>query len=96
METPEIILERHEQRIQVLEREISVMKEVQSEIRSMNETLVVLAGELKHTNEHLGRHEQKITEIENVPRIRTREVVTAVIIALASFAVTALLGAIFT
>lgn len=95
MEKPEIILERHEQRIQVLEREISVMKEVQSEIRSMNETLVVLAGELKHTNEHLERHEQKISEMENAPRIRTREVVTAVIIALASFAVTAILGRIF-
>ena len=48
----EVIIERHEQRIKTLERDISAMKEVQAEIRLMNETLVTLANELKHTNEH--------------------------------------------
>lgn len=92
MENVEIVLERHEQRIRKLEEEISVMKEVQSEIRSMNETLVMLANELKHTNEHLGRHERKIEEIENIPKLRTREVVTAVIVAVVTCTVTTLIG----
>lgn len=73
-----------------------MMKEIQSEIRSMNETLVMLANELKHTNEHLERHERKIEEIENAPRKRTREVVTAVIVAIVTCTVTALLGLFFT
>ena len=96
MENVEIVLERHEQRLRTLEQEISVMKEVQSEIRSMNETLVMLANELKHTNEHLGRHERKIEEIENVPKLRTREIVTAVIVAVVTCTVTALLSLLFT
>lgn len=49
----EVIIEGHEQRIKILERDMSAMKEVQAEIRSMNETLVTLANELKHTNEYL-------------------------------------------
>lgn len=38
MEDIEVILERHEQRIRMLERELGAVKEVQSEIRSMNES----------------------------------------------------------
>ena len=53
-----IVLERHEQRLIILERDMSVMKEVQNEIRAMNETLVTLANELKHTNQHLAKHEK--------------------------------------
>lgn len=66
MEDVEVVLERHEQRIKTLERDMTVMKEVQSEIRSMNETLVTLATELKHTNEHLAKNEQKINERQNL------------------------------
>ena len=64
MDAINIILERHDQRLKTLERDISDLREVQNEIRSMNETLVTLATELKHTNEHLARHEQKIDAIE--------------------------------
>ncbi len=92
MESTEIILERHEQRIRSLEQEISVMKEIQSEIRAMNETLVMLTNELKHANEHLVRHERKLDEIESAPRIKAREIVTALIITLISCTVTALFG----
>ena len=60
-----VIIESHEQRLKTLERDMSAMKEVQGEIRSMNETLVTLANELKHTNEHLARHERKIDEIDS-------------------------------
>lgn len=83
MENAEIILERHEQRINAIEKEISDLKAVQSEIRTMNETLVTLATELKHTNEHLARHERKIDEIESHPKMRIQQIVTAIIAALA-------------
>lgn len=83
MENAEIILERHEQRINAIEKEISDLKAVQSEIRSMNETLVTLATELKHTNEHLARHERKIDEIESQPKMRMQQIVTAIIAAFA-------------
>lgn len=67
MEETEVMLARHEQRIKTLEREMVEMKTVQAEIRSMNDTLVTLTTELKHANEHLARHEQKIDEIKSFP-----------------------------
>lgn len=82
MEEIEVVLERHEQQIRTLERDMGAMKEVQTEIRSMNETLLTLANELKHTNEHLARHEQKIIEIDQMPRQRMQQIVTAIIAAL--------------
>ena len=83
MEDTQIVLARHEQKLQILEREVSDLKAVQSEIRSMNETLVTLATELKHTNEHLARHERKIDEIESQPKMRMQQIITAIIAALA-------------
>ena len=79
----EVIIEAHEQRIKTLERDMNAMKEVQAEIRSMNETLVTLANELKHTNEHLARHERKIDEIDAIPKHRMQQIITAIIAALA-------------
>ncbi|MBO7246350.1 MAG: hypothetical protein J6V56_06265 [Clostridia bacterium] len=88
----EVVLERHEQRIKTLEREMSDMKGVQAEIRTMNETLVTLATELKHTNEHLSRHEKKIDEIDNVPKQRMQQIITAIIAALAGGLISAVIG----
>jgi len=88
----EVIIEGHEQRLKTLEREMSAMKEVQVEIRSMNETLVTLANELKHTNEHLARHERKIDEIDSLPRQRLQQIVTAVIAALAGGLISTVIG----
>lgn len=96
MEEAQIILERHEQQLKTLERDISDLKAVQSEIRSMNETLVTLATELKHTNEHLARHEQKIDAIESQPRMRMQQIITAIIAALAGGLISAVIGMIFT
>ncbi len=79
----EVIIERHAQQIKSLQREMSAMKEVQAEIRSMNETLVTLANELKYTNEHLKRHERKIEEIDSVPKQSIQQIITAVIAATA-------------
>ena len=92
MEDAQIILERHEQKIKILERDVSDLKAVQSEIRIMNETLVTLANELKHTNEHLSRHEDKIDAIESQPKMRMQQIVTAIIAALAGGLVSAIIG----
>ena len=88
----EVVLERHEQRIKTLEREMAEMKTVQAEIRSMNDTLVTLTTELKHANEHLARHEQKIDEIKSVPGQNLQQIRTAVISALAGGLISMLLG----
>lgn len=88
----EVIIERHEQRLKTLERDMCAMKEVQIEIRSMNETLVTLANELKHTNEHLARHERKIDEMDAVPKQRMQQIVTAIIAALAGGLISAVIG----
>ena len=88
----EVIIEGHEQRLKTLERDMSAMKEVQVEIRSMNETLVTLANELKHTNEHLARHERKIDEMDSTPKQRLQQIVTAIIAAMAGGLVSAIIG----
>lgn len=88
----EVIIEGHEQRIKTLERDMSAMQEVQAEIRSMNETLVTLANELKHTNEHLARHERKIDEIDAAPRQRMQQIITAIIAALAGSLISTVIG----
>ena len=92
MEEAQIILERHEHRLRALERDVSEFKAVQAEIRIMNETLVTLATELKHTNEHLARNEQKIDAIEDQPRMRVQQIVTAIIAALAGGLISAVIG----
>ena len=77
----EAILARHEQQLHTLERDMGVLKDVQSEIRAMNETLVLLATELKHTNEHLVKHEEKIERISRSPHERWQQIITAAIAA---------------
>lgn len=96
MEEAQIVLERHEQQIKILERDISDLKAVQAEIRTMNETLVTLATELKHTNEHLARHEEKIDAIENQPRMRIQQIATAIISALAGGLISVIIATILT
>lgn len=92
MEDVQVVLERHEQRIITMERDISDLKAIQSEIRTMNEALVTLATELKHTNEHLARHEQKIDAIEGQPRMRMQQIVTAIVAALSGGLISAIIG----
>ena len=96
MEDTHIILERHEQQLKALARDISDLKVVQAEIRKMNETLVTLATELKHTNEHLASHEQKIDEIESHPKVLVQQVITAIIAALAGGLISTIIGMIVT
>lgn len=96
MEEVQIVLERHENRLQRLEHDMSDLKEVHEEIRAMNETLVMLATELKHTNEHLARHERKIEEMDGIPRQRMQQIATAIIAALAGGLISTIIGNIFT
>lgn len=96
MENVQVVLERHEQQLKTLKRDVSDLKAVQSEIRTMNEALVTLATELKHTNEHLSRHEEKIDNIESQPHIRMQQIITAVIAAFAGGLISALISILLT
>ena len=82
MEDAQIVLERHEQKLNSLERDILSLREVQTEIRSMNKALISLAAELKHTNEHLERHERKLDELDAQPKTRLNQIITAIISAM--------------
>ena len=79
----EVKLARFEQRLETLERDVVVIKDIQTEIRTISETLITLASEIKHTNEHLAKQEHKIDVIEQQPRQRLQQIVTAIIAALA-------------
>lgn len=92
MEDVNIVLANHEQKIAMLENDICELKAVQAEIHIMNETLVTLATELKHTNEHLARHEEKINEMEAVPKMRMQQIVTAIIAALSCSIISVITG----
>lgn len=92
MDKVELILERHEQHLKTLQRDISDLKEVQSEIRSMNETLVTFATELKHISENLAKHEKKLDEIDEQPKVRMQQIVTAVIAALSGGIITTIIN----
>ena len=79
-----IVLERHEGRLLMLEREMKELRSVQKEIRAMNESLVVLTNELRHTNEHMKSHGKRLGELERAPTARLREIITATVAALAA------------
>ena len=82
MDEIRISLERHDQQLKTLMRDVADLRAVQSEIRSMNETLVTLATELKNTNVHLSRHERRLEEIESQPKYKLQQIVASVISAI--------------
>jgi septal ring factor EnvC (AmiA/AmiB activator) len=92
MEDVKIILAKHEQRLSTLERDIKELQDIRSELKTMSETLVALATEMKHTNEHLEQNEEKINLIENQPKVRMQQIVTAIISALAGVVISATIG----
>ena len=92
MDDTKIVLERHEQRLKILERDIKELQDIRSELKTMSETLVVLMSEMKHTNEQLARNEKKIDLMENQPRIRMQQIITAIVSALAGVIVSATIG----
>lgn len=94
MEEVCVVLERHDQHIKSLQHQVDDLKGVQSEIKVMSETLITLTNEIKHTNEHMARQEQRIEEIEKQPRARLNQITTAIIAALAGGIITAIISAI--
>ncbi len=94
MEEITVCLERHEQRIIALQNAVDELRVVQGEIRSINETLIKLANELKHTNEHLLRNEGRIESMEQLPTKRRQQIFSALISAAAGGIVTLLLSSI--
>ena len=94
MEDIEVKLARFEQRVETLERDVVVIKDIQTEIRTISETLITLASEIKHTNEHLATQEHKIDVIEQQPRQRLQQIVTAIIAALAGGLISAIIAVI--
>ena len=96
MEDVIVTLERHEQKLLTLERDVSALHDVQAEIKAMNETLLTLASELKHTNEHLARHERKLDEIDRLPKQRLQQIATAIISALAGCLISTIIGIVLT
>ena len=95
MDEMKIILERHEQRIKTLERDVKELQDIRSELKAMSESLVELATEMKHTNEHLVRNEKKLYLIENQPQMRMQQIITAIISALAGVIISATIGTLF-
>lgn len=95
MDEMKIILERHGQRIKTLERDVKELQDIRSELKAMSESLVELATEMKHTNEHLVRNEKKIDLIENQPQMRMQQIITAIISALAGVIISATIGTLF-
>ena len=87
----EIVLEKHERRIDELEHEMAGLKAVQNEIRTMNETLCVLTNEIKHTNLHLERHERKLDEMEAQPS----QMLTALISSICGALITTVIALMF-
>lgn len=94
MEEIHVLLERHDQNIQILQKQVTDLYQVQKEIRAMNETLITLANEIKHANEHLARHEEKIDEMESRPRVRLNQIAAAAVTALTSCLVSAVVSVI--
>ena len=82
MEDLHIELERHEQIIKNIEKDLTDIKEMQSEIRSINETLAVFATELKYTNEHMKKHEERLGFIESKPENRLNTIINAIVAAI--------------
>lgn len=92
MDDTKVVLERHEQRLKTLERDVKELEDIRSELKTMRETLVALATEMKHTNEHLVRNEKKIDLIESQPRMRMQQIITAIISAIAGVIISAVAG----
>ncbi len=71
--------QRHEMQIRSLQHQINDIKEVTKEIKTMNETLIVLTEELKHTNDTLKTHDGRIDALELAPKSRWNTLINAVL-----------------
>ena len=77
-----IQLERHDQHIKSLQHQVDALRAVQNEIKAMSLFKVAGTTEIKHTNSNVTELKQKVDTIENQPRARLNQIVTAIIAAL--------------
>ena len=74
-----VALERHEQLLISLQAQLNDIKEVQTEIKKMNEALITLTNEMKNTNIALQGQEARLKSLEKVPLARYESIIAAVI-----------------
>ncbi|MBO4870337.1 MAG: hypothetical protein J5585_11575 [Clostridia bacterium] len=74
-----VVLERHEQMLRSMQKQIDELKTVQKEIKAMNESLIKITNEIKHTNASLLSCENKITELQTAPGRRWERIVVSLI-----------------
>ena len=79
-----VALGRHEQMILSLQKQIDELKAVQREIKVMNESLIEITNEIKHTNASLLSCECKISELQSAPGRRWEKVVLSIITSIIS------------
>ena len=92
----DVLLERHDQYLKSLQHQVNDLREVQGEIRTMSETLVTLTTEIKHTNANVTELKQKVEIIEDQPKARLNQIITAIIAALAGGMISAGVAAVLT
>lgn len=77
-----VILERYGQQLISIQSQLNDLREVQREIKKMNEVLINLTSEIKFTNSSLIGHEKRLTTLEKRPAARYEQIVGAVVSAL--------------
>ena len=74
-----VVLERHDQKLGSLQKQLDELKAVQKEIKVMNESLIEITNEIKHTNASLLSCEMKISELQSAPVKKWEKIVVSVI-----------------
>ena len=74
-----VVLERHEQMLRSLQKQLDELKSVQREIKAMNESLIEITNEINHTNSSLSSCESKISELQSAPGRRWEKIAVSVI-----------------
>ena len=74
-----VALERHEQMLRSVQKQIDELKSVQREIKVMNRSLIEITNEIKHTNASLLSCEDKISELQSAPGKKWEKVVISLI-----------------
>ena len=74
-----VVLERHEQMIRSVQKQIDELKAVQREIKAMNESLIEITNEMKHTNASLLSCEDSIAKLQSAPGQRWEKIIVSLI-----------------
>ena len=87
-------LTRLEERCRGNTRRIEALENLAGVLHEQNTHIAELVNELKHTNEHIFNHEERLERLEAEPNQRYKEAVRAVLTAVVSAIVGGVLGAI--